>query len=210
MNSTVGKVGAGVTGLAVLCFAISMIFGFFTDTIFTSCVFSMFIALGFVPFAGALAAVHPERRAAGMAAVAFAAVYAVIILLVYFAEVTTVRMNAGLSAEALSLISYGQAGSLFFNYDLLGYGMMALSTFFAGWMLQPKDRGDKALRALLMIHGVFFLSGLIMPMLPVFTEGTQGMDLMGTLILEFWCVYFLPVCILGWRYFARASRQVRA
>ena len=207
MDHTVGRVGAGVTGAAVLCFTVSMLFGFFADTLFYSCLSSMFIALGYVLFVGALAAANPQRRAAGLAAIAFAAVYAAIILLVYFAEVTTVRMNAALSAEALSLISYGVAGSLFFNYDLLGYGLMALSTFFAGWALQPKDGGDRALRALLMIHGVFFLSGLIVPMLPVFTEGAGGTDLLGTLLLEFWCAYFLPVCILGYRYFAKAARE---
>ncbi len=201
MNQTVGKIGAAVTGLAVLAFALSMIVG----TIFTSRLSSMFIALGFVPFVCALAASNAERKAAGLAAVAFAAAYAVIILLVYFAEVTTVRMNAGLSAEALSLISYGYAGSLFFNYDLLGYGLMALSTLCAALTVSPRDKGDKALRALFAIHGVFFLSGLTVPMLPVFTEGAGGTDLMGTLLLEFWCAYFLPVCILGYRYFAKTK-----
>lgn len=62
MNHTVGKVGAAVTGLAVLCFAVSMIFGFFADTLFTSCLASMFIALGYVLFAGALAASNNLRN----------------------------------------------------------------------------------------------------------------------------------------------------
>lgn len=201
MNHTVGKIGAAVTGVAVLCFALSMIVG----TIFTSCLSSMFIAIGFVPLVCALAAVNNESKAIGLTAVAFAAVYAVIILLVYFAEVTTVRMNASLSAEALSIISYGYAGSLFFNCDLLGYGFMALSTFCAAFTLQPRDKGDRALRVLLAIHGVFFLSGLIVPMLPVFTEGAGGTDITGTLILEFWCVYFLPVCVLAYRYFSKGE-----
>jgi hypothetical protein len=207
MNHTVGKIGAGLTGLAVLCFAVSMIFGFFTDTLFFSCLSSMFIAIGFVPLICALAALNEQRKAVGYAAVAFAAVYATIIMLVYFAQVTTVRMNASLSAEALSIISYGQVGSLFFNYDLLGYGFMALSTFCAAFLIAPRDKGDKALQLLLYIHGVFFLSGLIVPMLPVFTEGSGGSDLMGTLVLEFWCAYFLPVCILAYRYFARAAQK---
>ena len=205
MNHQFGKIGAIATGIAVLAFAISMIFG----TLFTSCLASMFIALGFMPFVCALAAVSPgqDRKTAGLTAIGFAAVYAVIIFLVYFAEMTTVRMNTSLSSEALSIISYGHAGSLFFNYDLLGYGLMALSTFCIAFTIRPQDKGDKALRALLMIHGVFFISGLIIPMLPLFTETAAGGDMFGTLILEFWCAYFLPICILGYRYLSKGSRE---
>lgn len=201
MNNKTGKIGAAVTGIAVLCFAVSMIVGLFTNTLFFSCLASIFIALGYIPFVCALTAANTEKKALGQSAVSFAVIYAAIILLVYFAECTTVRMNPSLSTEALSIISYGKAGSLFFNYDLLGYALMALSTFFASFTIIMKNGGDKALRVLLMIHGVFFLSGLIMPMFPIFTTG--GSDVMGTIILEFWCVYFLPVCILGYRYFSR-------
>lgn len=208
MNHQIGKLGAVVTGVAVLTFAVSMIIG----SLFTSCLSSMFIALGFIPFVCGLSAVNPgqDRKAVGLTAIGFAAVYAVIILLVYFAEITTVRMNPSLSAETLSIISYGRMGSLFFNYDLLGYGLMGLSTFFIAFTLRPQDKGDKALRALLMIHGVFFVTCLIMPMLPVFTENMAGGDLMGTLILEFWCAYFIPICILGYRYFKKGAREAKA
>lgn len=207
-NHQTGKIGAAVTGVAVLAFAVSMIFG----SLFASCLSSMFIAIGFVPFVSALAAVNPSsaRKAAGLTAIGFAAAYAVIILLVYFAEITTVRMNPSLSSETLSIISFGNAGSLFFNYDLLGYGLMALSTFCIAFTIHPQDRGDKALRALLMIHGVFFISGLVVPMLPVFTETAAGGDMFGTLILEFWCAYFLPICILGYRYFSKRTREAVA
>ncbi len=208
MNHRMGKISAVITGAAVLAFAVSMIFG----SLFTSCLSSMFIALGFMPFVCGLAAVCPgqDRKGVGHTAIGFAAAYLVIILLVYFAEITTVRMNASLSTEALAIISYGHVGSLFFNYDLLGYGLMALSTFCIAFTVRPQDRGDKALRALLMIHGVFFVSGLIVPMLPVFTENAAGGDMMGTLILECWCAYFLPVCILGYRYFTKVPREAGA
>ena len=87
MNITVGKIGAAVTGLAVLSFAISMIFGLFTDTLFISCLASIFIAIGFVPFMVSLFAVNDDvdKRAVGLTGIAFAAIYAVIIFLVYFA-----------------------------------------------------------------------------------------------------------------------------
>lgn len=203
MNQTVGKTGAAITGLAVLSFAVSMIVRLFDDSIgtFPSCLSSLFIAIGFVVFICSASAVNdrPQNKAVGIAGISFAGIYAAIIFLVYFAEITTVRMNNTLSEEALSIISYGYTGSLFFNYDLLGYAMMALSTFLSAFAVIPKDRGDKALRLLLWIHGVFFLPCLIIPMFPVFKAGAGILP--GTILLEIWCAYFLPICILGFRYF---------
>ncbi len=204
-NHRVGRLGALVCGAAVAAFALSMLVNLVTgaDTVFWSCLFSMFIALGYLVFAaGALGTNRDEKnRGAAAAGVALAAVYAVIILLVYYAECTTVRMNQNLSEEALSIIKYSQLGSLFFNYDLLGYGIMGLSTFFLSFVILPDTKGGRWLRGLLRAHGVFFVPCFIMPMLPVFTPGTSA--LVGTLLLEVWCAYFLPVCCLGWRYFQR-------
>ena len=200
MNITLGRVGAGVTGLGVLAFAISMVVGLFMDTLFASCFSSIFIALGFVQFMAALNA-QQERSACGVTAMAFSAIYVTIILLVYFAQCTTVRMNPALSAETLSIISYGQLGSLFFNYDLLGYGMMALSTFFTGLNMHAETKPDRALKALLTVHGMFFPGCLLVPMFPVFAAG--GSSVPGTILLEIWCLYFLPICILGYRHFTK-------
>ncbi len=44
-----------------------------------------------------------------------------------------------------------------FNYDLLGCRMMALSTFFTGLSMKAKNKVDKWLKAIMMIHGVFCL-----------------------------------------------------
>lgn len=61
---------------------------------------------------------------------AFAVVYAVLILLVYFVQTTSVRLD-NLNEQGIRILNF-QRGGLLFNYDLLGYGMMALSTFFIG------------------------------------------------------------------------------
>ncbi|AEY65555.1 hypothetical protein [Clostridium sp. BNL1100] len=200
-NIIMGKTGAVITGLAVLSFAVSMVFGLFFNTIFLSCLSSIFIAVGFIPFMVSLfsKSKNNDKKAVGLTGIAFAAVYAVIIFLVYYAECTTIRMNPLLSDEALSIISYGHIGSLFFNYDLLGYGFMGLSTFLIAFTIEPKSKGDKVLRGLLWGHGVFFLSCLFVPMFPVFTAGTSNVP--GTILLEIWCAYFIPICILGYRYF---------
>ncbi len=206
-NIIMGKTGAAITGLAVFSFAVSMVFGLFSNTIFTSCLSSIFIALGFIPFMVSLFSKckNTDKKAVGLTGIAFAAVYAVIIFLVYYAECTTIRMNQSLSEEALSIISYGHIGSLFFNYDLLGYGFMGLSTFLIGFTIEPKNKGDKVLRGLLWGHGVFFLTCLFMPMFPIFTAGTSNVP--GTILLETWCAYFMPICILGYRYFRKEQSE---
>jgi len=204
MNTIIGKISSAVTGIAVLAFAISMVFA---EGIFASCLSSMFIAMGFVPFMCAVFAVSKsdDKKAAGYAGAAFAVIYATIIFLVYYAECTTVRMNSSLSEEALSVISFGYTGSLFFNYDLLGYAFMALSTFLMGFLVEPLSKADRTFRWMLWLHGIFFLSCFFVPLFPVFKAGTN--DFIGTILLEIWCAYFLPICILGYRYFDRKAAE---
>ena len=98
-------------------------------------------------------------------------------------------------------------GSLFFNYDLLGYGFMGLSTFFIGFTVIPNNKGDKAFRLLLWIHGIFFVSCLLMPMFPIFTPDMADGEIIGTLVLLVWCAYFLPICVLGWKYFREMNHN---
>ncbi|HHW01008.1 MAG TPA: hypothetical protein GXX36_15850 [Clostridiaceae bacterium] len=205
-NTTIGKIGSAITGLAVLAFAISMLVGLFSDTLFVSCLVSIFIAIGFLPFMIALYSLNEDKdkKASGIAGIGFAIVYAVLIFIVYYAECTTVRINTGLSKEILSIISFGYTGSLFFNYDLLGYAFMALATFFVGSGMNVDDKLDKFLKALLMIHGIFFIGCFFIPMFPLFSAETSS--IVGTIILEIWCIYFLPVCVLGYRYFNKHEK----
>jgi len=205
-NNVAGKISAAVMGGSVSVFAlallVSLLTGLHTEQL--SYFVCIFIAVGYVVFAAAVVACNKDKQllAVGFAGIAFAVVYAVLIFLVYYAMLTTVRMNDSLSEETLSIINYERLGSLFFNYDLLGYGFMGLSTFFLGFLVRGKSKSRKALRMLLWVHGVFFLTCLIMPMFPIFTPGMAGGEVIGTLVLLVWCSYFLPVCILGWKYFA--------
>ncbi len=188
MTRRIGMVGSALTGACVLCFAICMLVG--CD--FGSYSVCMLLSLGYVMMACAFS--HASNSTAGTVGTIFAGVYCTIILLVYFAQTTAVRLD-GLNAQALQILDYSQSG-LFFDYDLLGYGMMALSTFFIGLTV----RSDTWLKWLLMIHGVFFFTCLIFPMLGLFSSGDA---LMGTIALECWCLYFLPICILSFLYFKR-------
>ena len=90
---------------------------------------------------------------------------------------------------------------LLFNLDLLGYGIMALSTFFIGLTINVKNKTDKILKYLLLIHGVFFLGCFIMPMTGVFANTDGSNSMVGIIALEFWCLYFLPIGILSYIHF---------
>ena len=116
----------------------------------------------------------------------------------------TVVARTSLTDQAAQLLDF-QRFNLFFHYDLLGYAMMSLATFFAGLTIHPADRGDKWLRLLLLIHGIFFASCLVLPLTGVFAEMPEA-AWVGTAVLEFWCFYFLPVGCLACRYFAKDVR----
>ena len=89
--------------------------------------------------------------------------------------------------------------NFFFCFDLLGYALMAFATFFAGLTICPQNSTEKWLRALPLIHGVFFISCLLVPMFGIFRA--DGPAWVGIALLEFWCVYFCPVAILSFLHF---------
>ncbi|MDE5732097.1 MAG: hypothetical protein K2H95_03565 [Bacteroidales bacterium] len=199
MNRKIGIYGSAVNSISVICFALSMLAGF--D--FGSYLSSMFIALSFVLMVCSYAGLADNTvKAAGYVSVAFASIYATIILLVYFAQLTTVRLSE-LTCQAAELIDFQRCG-LMFNYDLLGYGLMSLATFFTGLTIKPRTKADKWLKCLLMIHGVFFISCLVVPMLGVFRADNPAW--IGVAVLEFWCLYFCPVGILSFVHFSDCGK----
>lgn len=195
MNKKIGMYGAVVNFISVFCFALSMLVGFNYGSYFSS----MFIAFSFVLImCGYAYFAKKEAKLAGYISVAFSAVYTTIILLVYFAQLTTVRFN-DLTQQAAVLLDFQQCG-LLFNYDLLGYGVMSLAAFFAGLTIKPQTKIDQWLKYLLMVHGVFFISCLIIPMLGIFKADSPKW--VGIAVLEIWCLYFCPISILSFLYFS--------
>jgi hypothetical protein len=196
MNRYIGMYAALINAISVLVFALSLIVG--SD--FLSYLSSMAIAFSFIPMVCAFAFFTQEdRKVAGYTAIALSAIYGTLIIVVYFAQLTTVT-HGGLSPEAVSLLDYGQFG-LYFNYNLLGYGMMALSTFFVGLTIVSDSTIIRWLKYLLIVHGVFFISGLMIPIMGVFQSDMGGSDWIGTLVLLVWCAYFIPIGILSYLFF---------
>lgn len=196
MNNKIGMIGSLANVFTVILFAIFMLISFDFGSYFVS----MFIAISFILMIASFEEeCSDENKVAGKVALTFAGVYATLILIVYFTQCTTV-MNEQLTNDALKILDYKYMG-LLFNIDLLGYGIMALSTFFIGLTVNIKNKKDKILKLLLLIHGIFFISCLIMPITGIFTNVDGTTSIGGIIALEVWCLYFLPIGILSYLHF---------
>lgn len=196
INRKIGMYCSIINLISVIGFAISMLLGFNMGSYFCS----MFIAFSFVPMTcGYAHFAENSRKLAGYIGMAFSAMYATIIVLVYFAQLTTVRMSE--LTEPVKMILDFQKMGLMFNYDLLGYALMALATFFAGLTVKADLKTDKWLKYLLMVHGILFVSCLILPMLGLFKADSPAW--IGVAVLEFWCLYFSPISVLSFLHFLK-------
>ncbi len=202
MNRIIPRIGAAIVTITVSLFAVFMIVNFS----FGSYIVCMFLPIGYIMMvAGFHYESKEEFQVSANLGMVFSVIYAVLIFLVYFAQTTTVRLEE-LSEQAVKILNY-QQGGLLFNYDLLGYGMMALSTFFIGLSIKSDSKADKWIKYLMMIHGIFFIGCFIMPMTGVFTNMASGENSNGgTIALLFWCAYFLPIGVLSFWHFGKEKR----
>ena len=197
MNQNIAKAGALIVTVSVFLFAVCMLIPFDFGSYFVC----MLLAIGYVMMAAGFSSESDAaHRVAAKTGMAFAIIYVTLVLLVYFAQTTTVRLES-MTDQAVRLLDYSRGG-LMFSYDLLGYGMMALSTFFLGLTIPGHDPVDQWLKRLMIIHGIFFFGCFLLPMTGIFrpmADGEAGMG--GVIALECWCVYFLPVGILSFFHF---------
>jgi hypothetical protein len=195
----ISKVGSAIVTVTVFLFAVFLIINFSMGSYFVC----LILPIGFIMMtAGLHNECENDRKVAANIGLILASVYATFIMLVYFSQLTTVN-NEQLNEQAANLLEFNKYG-LIFNYDLLGYGVMALSTFFTGLSMKPDNKTDKWLKALLMIHGVFYFSCTFMPMTGMFIKMSSGGDgIGGRLALVAWCVYFLPIGILSFLHFKK-------
>lgn len=199
LNKTIAKVGSEIVMVTVFLFALFLIINYSTGSYFVC----LILPLGFIMMtAGLHNDCENDRKVAANIGLVLAAVYCTFIMLVYFTQLTTVN-NEQLTEQASNLLEFGKFG-LIFNYDLLGYGLMALSTFFTGLSMKAKNKATKWLKSLMMIHGVFYFSCTFMPITGMFSKmSSDGNGLGGRLALVAWCVYFLPVGILSFLHFRK-------
>lgn len=202
MSKAIASIGAMIVSISVLLFAVCMLIQFNFGSYFVC----MLLPIGYIMMTAGFCDESDEKhRVAANVGMAFAVIYAVMILLVYFAQTTAVRLGS-LDEQAMKILDYSRGG-LFFSYDLLGYGMMALSTFFVGLTIDAKNKADKWLKYLMIIHGIFFFGCFIMPMTGVFSSMSNGENSIGGVVaLEFWCAYFIPVGVLSMIHFSKESK----
>lgn len=198
-NKMISKAGSAIVTVTVFLFALFLIINFSLGSYFVC----LILPIGFIMMtAGLHNECDSDHKVAANIGLILAAVYGTLIMLVYFAQLTTVN-NEQLTEQAEKVLSMAKGG-LIFNYDMLGYGVMALSTLFTGLSMKPKNKTDKRLKALLMIHGVFYFSCTFMPMTGMFANmSSGGSGIGGRLALVVWCVYFLPIGILSYHHFRK-------
>ena len=99
LNKLVPRIGAAVVTVTVFLFAAFLII----DFTYGSYIVCMFLPIGYIMMA---AGFHHEsaddRKAVSVIGMVFSAIYAVLILLVYFAQTTSVHLG-GLSEDALGI-----------------------------------------------------------------------------------------------------------
>ena len=197
LNKIMSKAGSLIVTGTVFLFAVFLIINFSIGSFFVC----LILPIGFIMMtAGLHNECEDDRKVAANIGLILAAVYATFIMFVYFTQLTTVK-NEQLNEQAAKLLEFGKFG-LIFNCDLLGYGVMAISTFFTGLSMKPNSKTGKWLKALLMIHGVFYFSCTFMPITGMFAKMSSGGDgIGGRLALVAWCVFFLPVGILSFFHF---------
>jgi predicted Na+-dependent transporter len=199
------QVGSAIVTVTVFLFALFLIINYSMGSFFVC----LILPIGFIMMtAGLHNEIESDRKVAANIGLILAGVYSTFIMLVYFTQLTTVN-NEQLTEQAANLLEMGKCG-LIFNFDLLGYGIMALSTFFTGLSMKARNKADKWLKAFMVIHGVFYFSCTFMPITGIFSKMSSGGDgLGGRLALVAWCVYFLPVGILSFLHFKKDETRVR-
>lgn len=135
----------------------------------------------------------PERKIWGHIGLAFAALYAILVSIVYFVELTVVipHVLQGNTAEIALLLF--QPGSFMVAVDGLGYGFMSLSTLFAAQVFY----GGRLER---WTHWTLIANGLLTPVI-LLAVIYPALIIIGAL----WLVTFPLSAILLWRIFKRGD-----
>ena len=191
MDKKITLIGLIITLVTTFLFALFLLIDFKMGYFFVCII----LAIGYIMMTAGLTSNVEKDKSLKSLALGFGAIYAVIIFIVYFTQVTVVN-KGNAEAEVLEVLDYGNM-NLMFYLDILGYGIMALSTFFLGLTIKADDRMTKTFKILLMVHGLFFVPCLIMPMTPLMDKKEGSSSMGGVIALEFWCLYFIVLCAFG-------------
>lgn len=134
-----------------------------------------------------------ERRVLIDCAVAFSILYAMMVGMVYYTQISVV-LKGTLDDRQLMIVS-DEPGTVFFYLDMFGYCFLCMATLFMAFAIEKKYR---FLKVFLMINGCIVIPTFLLPFMPI----TYGPDnVFGVLILVVWGIIFTPLCGLLTKYF---------
>ncbi len=190
-----GFVSSVASGVLVSVFALLLLASFLTDTAYASYLVCFMLAPVFLVMMSSIHAHSlPEGRFWSQLGVSLAVIYAVLIAITYYTQLTVVRVNSlGLAPEILEAFTY-TPGSFIFSLNMLGYGFMCLALLVTHRALPRKGLGTW-LRRLFLLNGVFFLPTWLFPALSLGAPGPD-MDSFGVMALILWCFLFIPLAAL--------------
>lgn len=158
---------------------------------------SLLLASAFVVLMSALHSLTPpDRKVWSQTALGFATIYATLVSLVYFVQLTLVAPRmAGGDLDGIGFLVFVPYRSFLFAVDLLGYSFMSVATLFATFAL-PNVRLARLAKAGLLLNGLllpFLALQMFMP------------DLIQVAAL--WGVSF-PAAMLGLAIFLRRKKSL--
>lgn len=208
MNRKICIISACILSITILIFFIALGISLFLQTPITgliSYVVCILLSWTYVLTSiGHSMLCNQDRKVAAEAGKLFAVIYAVFICIAYFTQLTVVRQNV-LSAEVVNAFDFNHPGSWLFSLDIIGYGIMALSTFFVGLTIEAKNKVDIVLKWLLLIHSVFIIC-TVLPSTSMFLGGNNSGN-SGSIALMGWCLMFFPIAILSMIRFKHADKM---
>lgn len=201
-ESTLAVWAAGGAATCWLVFVVSMYIG--TKEI--SYASSMILALCFVMLTVANEA-FATRKVCAKLATSFAMIYCTMACIVYYTNLTFVRLAEAPSPEALSIVQFDPPRSAFFAIDQLGYFFMSLSIICIAWTLPPSK-----FRWWLGFLGVWGATCIALPLMPSQYQSSHDGDnaMFGILLLTVYGLPFVPTYAGLAYHYSRAGCASRA
>jgi len=206
----IGQVAAISIAIETIVFAFSLVWGLMFHTEFDQnlgYIASLLLAISVVIMMACFYdSTREQLKIFGLLALVASVLYAPFCISNYFIQLSIVAFNPlNLSSEVMKAIDF-VPGSLTFAMDMLGYGFLCLSTLAAGFALV--EARDKALKALCFFHGAIAVPTFAAPIISgIFLSPSGQTNDIGSYILLFWCVVFVPIALLFMRYFKEEGQE---
>jgi hypothetical protein len=195
-EDTVLSFGAAAgTAICALVFGVSLILRMSNVIDYVS---SMGIAICFLALTVAHDTVVSEHAVYARLAVAFACVYCTLVCLVYFTQLSFVRLAQEPGPGVLSIVSFEPPRTVFFAIDMLGYFFMSLSVCCMGLTLP-----GGSLKRLFIILGLWGATCIAVPLLPFMYDESADKDSSeaGIASLVVWTLFFVPLMTMLANYY---------